>query len=145
MNRTLQAVALALTLTLTLSACDLLRPPKPSEPETQTAENELMTLSRTALPVVDRGETFGVHVVATAKVDLQLFALSETVPEGFTLVSGKVTAFLSNVLAGETLELTYRLKAGSRKGDFRLSGMARGLPAGGESVQLVLDSPLKVR
>ncbi len=144
----LKLVALLATLALGLSGCALLEmfnPPEPVDPATEFVENELMSYTRTTLPEVGQGKSFTVQVVAVAKAELQLFAVSETVPEGFTVVAGETTRFLSDAAPDEQIELNYTLKAGSQRGDFAIEGFARGLPAGAESVQLELSSPLKVR
>lgn len=134
-------------LAVALAACDLLNPPKPlpTEPVTQTAEDEFVTFSRTALPAVGKGSTFLVHVEATAKQELELLAVSEVLSSEFIVIAGETTAFAANAAPGDVLKLDYTVKASSQKGKFQLSGFARSKSAGAASVQLELVSPLEVR
>lgn len=137
---------LLMVVSLALSGCDLLdSKPLPTDAETLNAENDWVTFVRTALPQVKKGAVFSLHVEVVAKADLELLAVSETVPEGFTVTSGTTTLFLTNVAEGEIIELDYSLKAGSKKGSFPLSGFARAKPTDEDSVQLELISPLQVR
>jgi len=141
------AVLLVLS-TLALGGCDVLNGAKPlsTTPETKSAENDVVSYVRTTVVEVRRGSVFKVHVEVVAKEDLELLAVSETVPEGFSLEdSAPPTKFLTNVAAGESIELDYRVKAGKKKGSFPLTGFARAKLAGEDSVQLELVSPLKVR
>jgi len=134
-------------LTLGLAGCEDLVPkePLPSDPELISAENDLVTFTRNALTAVQPGSVFSVEVTAVAKEALELFAVSEVIPQGFIVIEGDITNFLVNVDAGEEITLNYLLKAGEQKGDFTLSGFTRAKPTGGESLKLELLSPMNVR
>lgn len=140
---------LVLLLAVGLSGCDLFKKKEdlnlPTTPATQSAENDLVTFTRTALEAVKKGAVFLVHVQIVAKTDLDLLAVSEVVPPDFVVVSGETTAFLANVGNGDTLEMTYSLQASAPKGTFKLSGFSRAKPAGDDSLQLELVSPLQVK
>ena len=134
-------------LTVGLTACDLLNPPKPlpTEPVTQSAENEFVTFTRTALPAVSTDVVFLVHVEVTAKQELELLAVSEVLPAEFSVISGETTTFVANAAPGDVLKLDYSLKTSPQKGKFEISGFSRAKPADAESLQLELISPLEVR
>lgn len=136
-------IGLGALLALGAGGCGWLIPPEPIQPKTHSAENEWVRFARTALPQVEAGTVFPVRVTLEAKQDLPLMAVSETVPDGFTLVEGALTAFRTDASAGDLIELTYKLRAGS-PGEFALEGTARVKPAGSDSVPLDLVSPLKV-
>lgn len=134
-------------LAVVLTACDLLNPPKPlpTEPVTQSAENEFVTFARTALPAVGTDVVFLVHVEVTVKQELELLAVSEVLPPEFLVISGETTTFVANAAPGDVLQLDYSLKTPSQKGKFEISGFSRAKPTDAESLQLELISPLEVR
>ncbi len=141
-------LSLLLLLAVALGGCDLFKKEElnlPTNPITQTAENDLVTFSRTALEAVKKGTVFLVRVAVEAKTDLELLAVSEVLPADFVVISGETTAFLANVGPGDRLEMTYSLQAAAPKGAFELGGFSRAKPAGEDSLQLQLVSPLAVK
>jgi len=134
-------------LAVALTACDLLNPPKPlpTEPVTQSAENEFVTFARTALPAVGKDAVFLVHVEVTAKQELELLAVSEVLPAELTVLTGETTTFVANAAPGDVLQLDYSVRTSSQKGKFEISGFSRAKPTDAESLQLELISPLEVR
>jgi len=104
--------------------------PQPSGTRTDSVDNAAITFERTVPSSVAPGDTFSVSVKVTAKRALDLAAFTDTLPAGFTLVSGNLTAFAQNLATGDTLETTYTVRAGANAGDFSITGSAR---ATGES------------
>ncbi len=116
-------------------------PPPPSGG--QTAENALLTFTRSAPSSVTAGQTFTVTDTVTAKVDLQIVGVVDTLPAGYALASGSLTSGLPTPLAaGQSKTFTYTVTAGSSSGT--ISGIAKGLPSSGPSQSVSLDSPISV-
>jgi hypothetical protein len=112
---------------------------------TDTISNDLITFSRTVTSPVQPGDTFTVTDTVTAKVALDIAAISDMLPAGFTLVSGTLTTLpQSDVSAGRSFTNTYQVRAGSVPGTFTISGTARAKPVGATSSTLGLDSPVTV-
>lgn len=106
-------------------------------------ENNLANASRDVPDRVSAGETFTVTVEITAKVDLQLAAITTNLPGDFQLASGTLTAFKQGLAAGETFSNTYQVTAGSNSGT--ISGAVRARPASGAASEVFsLDSQITI-
>jgi hypothetical protein len=143
----ISAFLLLSVLTIGLLGCEDVVPktPLPTDPVVESAENDLVSYSRTMLTAVESGSVFSVVVSATAKESLELFAVSEVIPQGFSVIEGDTTAFMVNVGPGDAIELNYLIQAGDQSGDFFLVGSARAKPEGDESLKLELMSGINVR
>nr|BAL59335.1 hypothetical protein HGMM_OP3C490 [Candidatus Acetothermum autotrophicum] len=132
---------------LALSGCGLLAPPPVQpKPRTDTVENDLVEFSRTVLTPLKPGQEFTISVKVTAKVDLRVVLISESIPEEFQLAEGSSlrTAQLG-LAAGATLEHSYTVRASAKAGSFTITGSA--IVATGEGTQepLALESLIQVR
>jgi len=116
-------------------------PSRAAEPLHFEKVNALVRYARTITPEDER--TFAVEVVLSARQDLALLAVTETVPAGLSVIEGQTTAFQAGLQAGERLTLSYRLRA-EHGGGFTLQGNARAKPLAGESVRLILENPIEV-
>ncbi|MFN4218486.1 MAG: hypothetical protein ACK4HB_04315 [Candidatus Bipolaricaulia bacterium] len=132
--------------TFVLAGCELLAPPVQPKPRTDTVANDLIEFSRTVLTPLKPGQEFTVSVKVTAKVDLRVVLISESLPEEFQLAEGSSlrTAQLG-LAAGATLEHNYTVIASTKTGSFTITGNA--IVATGEGTQepLSLESPVQVR
>jgi hypothetical protein len=108
--------------------------------------NDLATAEREIPDCVDAGSTFTITVEITAKVDLQLAAITTNLPGDFQLAGGNLTAFAQNVGAGDSFTNTYQVTAGtSAEGSFTISGDVRVRPATGASSEVFnLDSVIDI-
>lgn len=104
--------------------------------------NSLLTFTRSAPSSVSAGQTFTVTSTVTAKVALQIVGIADTLPSGFTLVSGSLTSAPTPLSAGQSKSITYTVRAGASSGS--ISGSARGLPASGSSQSVSLTTPITV-
>ena len=132
---------------LVLPSCGLLTPPPVQpKPRTDTVENDLIVFSRTVLTPLRPGQELTISVTVTAKVDLRVVLISESLPEGFELVEGsQLRAAQLGLAAGATLEHSYTVRASTTAGSFTITGNA--IVATGEGTQepLVLESPVRVQ
>lgn len=137
-------LALLIAGVLLLGGCNLLG--VSSGPKTYSTTNDLIEFTRVVPEEVQAGSVFTVQVVVKTKVTLQLAAVTEQLPTGFLAPDGdsSLTALGNNLKPGDTVKLTYKVQASSQTGTFQLWGKARALPAGQESVTLMLGSPVKV-
>lgn len=102
-----------------------------------TKENTFASATRTIPDCVNEGENFTVTVEVMAKVDLQLAAITTTLPGDFQLASGNLTAFSQNLAAGESFTNTYTVTAGTLRNNVQeiIDGQIRARPATGEASQ----------
>lgn len=99
--------------------------------------NDLASAEREIPDCVDAGETFTITVEITAKVDLQLAAITTNLPGNFQLAGGNLTAFAQNLAAGESFTNTYQVTAGaSAEGSTTIKGDIRVRPATGAPSQV---------
>ncbi len=145
--RTFVLLGLIATSAFVLVGCDLLSPPVPQPKlRTDTVENALIEFSRTVLTPLKPGQELTVTVRVTAKVDLRVVLVSESIPEEFQLAEGSSlrTAQLG-LAAGATLEHSYTVIASGKAGSFTITGNA--IVATGEGTQepLSLESTVQVR
>ncbi len=100
-------------------------------------ENNFASATRNIPDCVNEGETFTISVEITAKVDLQLAAITTNLPGDFQLASGNLTAFAQNVAAGESFTNTYSVTAGAsaENGALIIDGQVRARPATGDASQ----------
>jgi len=101
--------------------------------------NSIVDCSRTLPAQVTPGETFDVTVEITAKQAVRLIGLSESAPDGFSLINIKSTspepenaairgdrlraAWDGNIQAGDTFRITYTLQAGAQLGPVKIRGV----------------------
>ncbi len=139
-------VGLTVLEVFVLASCGLLAPPVQPKPRTDTVENDLIEFSRTVLTPVKPGQEFTISVKVTAKVDLRVVLISESIPEEFQLVEGSQlrTAQLG-LAAGATLEHSYTVRAGGKAGSFTISGNAIVATSAGTHEPLPLESIIRVR
>ncbi len=132
---------------LALSGCELLSPPAPQpKPRTDTVENDLIEFSRTVLTPVQPGQEFTVSVKVTAKVDLRVVLISESLPEEFQLAEGsRLRAAQLGLAAGATLEHSYTVIASTKVGSFPITGNAIVATREGTQEPLTLESIVQVR
>lgn len=99
--------------------------------------NDLASAEREIPDCVNPGETFTITVEITAKVDLQLAAITTNLPGNFQLAGGNLTAFAQNLAAGESFTNTYQVTAGaSAEGSTTIKGDIRVRPATGAPSQV---------
>lgn len=103
-------------------------PPPPSggtpSRRVDSISNDIMVFSRTTDSSVPAGGTFTVTTTLTAKVALQIVGVVDTLPGGFTLVSGSLNSGLPTPLgASQSKTISYIVRAGSSSGT--ISGSAR--------------------
>jgi hypothetical protein len=132
---------------LGLSSCGLLAPPPVQpKPRTDTVENDLIEYSRTVLTPVKPGQEFTISVKATAKADLRVVLISESLPEGFELAEGsQLRAAQLGLAAGATLEHSYTVRASTKPGSFTITGNAIVATSAGTQEPLALESPVRVQ
>jgi hypothetical protein len=132
---------------LVLSSCGLLAPPPPQpKPRTDTVENELIEFTRTVLTPLQPGQEFTVSVKVTAKADLRVVLISESLPEGFELAEGsQLKAAQLGLAAGATFEHSYTVRASTRAGSFTITGNAIVATSAGTQEPLALESLVKVQ
>ncbi|HED04448.1 MAG TPA: PKD domain-containing protein [Candidatus Fraserbacteria bacterium] len=110
----------------------------------QSQENSLISFSRDLPAQVQAGQTFTVKETLTAKTALELAAIADILPTGFTLSSGSLIAFKQGLKSGDTLTNSYQLTAPSQAGTLVISGKARAKPSGAQSQVIALNSPVTV-
>jgi PKD repeat protein len=110
----------------------------------QTQENTLISVSRDVPAQVTAGQAFTIKETLTAKVALDLAAIADTPPAGFTVTSGNPIAFKQALKPGDTLANSYQLKAPTQPGTVTLTGKARAKPSGAESQVVELDTPITI-
>ncbi len=145
--RTFAFIGLIVLGAFVLFGCELLSPPPVQpKPRTDTVENEFIQFSRTVLTPLKPGQEFTITVKVTAKADLRVVLISESLPEEFQLAEGSSlrTAQLG-LAAGATLEHSYTVIASGKAGSFTITGNA--IVATGEGTQepLSLESTVQVR
>jgi hypothetical protein len=132
-----------------LAGCELLSPPQPpAQPKlrTDTVENDLIQYSRTVLTPLRPGQEFTVSVKVTAKADLRVVLISESLPEGFELAEGsQLKAAHLGLAAGATFEHSYTVRASAKAGSFTITGNAIVATSAGMQEPLVLESPVRVQ
>jgi len=132
-----------------LAGCELLSPPRPPvqpTPRTDTVENDLIEFSRTVLTPLRPDQEFTISVKVTAKVDLRIVLISESLPEGFELAEGsQLRAAQLGLAAGSTLEHSYTVRASPTPGSFTITGNAIVATSEGTQEPLVLESPVRVQ
>ncbi len=146
--RTSVFIGLIVLSALVLSSCGLLAPPPPPQPKprTDTVENDLIVFSRTVLTPLRPGQEFTISVTVTAKVDLRVVLISESLPEGFELAEGsQLRAAQLGLAAGATLEHSYTVRASTTTGSFTITGNAIVATSAGTQEPLVLESPVRVQ
>jgi hypothetical protein len=114
-------------------------PPPAGNTRTDTVQNGSITFARTVPTNIAPGDEFDVTVTITANVAVDLAAYTDTLPNGFTLVSGKLTDFASNLAAGQTLTRTYRVRAGATAGTFNITGSAKATGEDGLNLSSALE------
>lgn len=144
--RILAVIGLIIVSACVLVSCELLSPPVQPKPRTDTTENDLIEFSRTVLTPLQPGQEITVTVKVTAKVNLRVVLISESIPEGFQLAEGSsLRAAQIGLTAGATLEHSYTILASGKAGSFTITGNA--IVATGEGTQepLQLESLIQVR
>lgn len=110
----------------------------------QTQENTLISVSREIPAQVIAGQPFTVKETLTAKVALDLAAIADTPPAGFTVTSGNPIAFKQGLKPGDTLVNSYQLTAPTQPGTVTLTGKARAKPSGADSQVVELNTPITI-
>jgi hypothetical protein len=132
-----------------LTGCELLSPPQPPaqpKPRTDTVENDLIQYSRTVLTPLRPGQEFTVSVKVTAKADLRVVLISESLPEGFELAEGsQLKAAHLGLAAGATFDHSYTVRASAKAGSFTITGNAIVATSAGTQEPLMLESPVRVQ
>lgn len=110
------------------------------------AENDQVLLERTYPSVIELGKEFTITVKATAKVALAALLLNETpLPQGLQVVKGDTHGFGLHVKVGDTVTITYTLKA-TQSGEITINGRALGTPElGNDDIRLSLPTKLQVK
>ncbi|MBI1743683.1 PKD domain-containing protein [Candidatus Acetothermia bacterium] len=114
------------------------------------AENDQVLLERTYPNVIELGKEFTITVKATAKVALAGLLLNESptdspLPSGLQVVKGDIKGFGIHLKVGDTVTITYTLKA-TQSGPITINGKALGTPeAGGQDIKLSLPTTLQVK
>jgi PKD repeat protein len=113
--------------------------------QTDRTENEQLVLERTYPSAVEVGRAFTITLKVTAKVNMDGLILSEfEFPSGLEKVEGEQRTAKLRVGAGDTLTLTYKLRA-TTTGQPRISGHAAGVLSDGTQIELPLSTQLEVR
>lgn len=99
------------------------------------SQDDPYTARRIHPSVVGVGEIFNVTVEIQANVALNLLAGSDLAPPGFEVVSGDLNGFAQNLIPGQLLIISYKLRAPSAPGNYYLVGSVMG--TGGEEIELV--------
>jgi hypothetical protein len=129
-----------------LASCELLSPPPQPKPRTDTVENDFIEFTRTVLTPMKPGQEFTVHVKVTAKVDLKVALISESLPETFKLApDSQLKAAQLGLVAGATLEHSYTVKASAKAGSFTITGNAIIATSEGTQDPLPLESLIQVK
>ena len=116
-----------------------------AQPErVDTKENNFASASVDVPDCVNTGQNFTVTITVTAKVALQLAAVTSSLPGDFQLAGGVLTAFRQDLAAGASFTNTYQVSAGaSASGAFAIANTVRARPTTGEASQVfTLDSGL---
>jgi len=115
-------------------------------PRTDTVENDLIEFSRTVLTPVQPGQELTISVKVTAKVDLKVALISESIPDEFQLAPGsQLKAAQLGLAAGATLEHSYTVIASGKAGSFTITGNAIVATSEGTQEPLALESPVRVQ
>lgn len=146
-SRIFVLIGLIIVSVFAISSCELLSPPPGQpKPRTDTVENDLIEFSRTLLTPVQPGQEITVTVKVTAKVDLRVALISESLPEGFQLAEGSsLRAAQLGLAAGATLEHSYTVIVGTTTGSFTITGNAIVATGEGTHEPLALESIIQVR
>ncbi len=144
--RTCSLISLIVLSSVVLAGCELFSPPIQPKSRTDTVENDLIEFSRTVLTPIKASQEFTVTVKITAKVDLRVALISESLPEGFQLAedSHLKTAQLG-LAAGATLEHSYTVRASAKAGSFAITGNAIIATSEGTQEPLPLESLIHVK
>ncbi len=144
--RTYLLTGLIVLSSLAVASCELFSPPIQPKPHTDTVENDLIEFSRTVLTPIKPSQEFTVSVKLTAKVDLRVALISESLPEGFQLAEGsQLRAAQLGLAAGATLEHSYTVIASAKAGSFTITGNAIVATSEGTQEPLSLESLVQIR
>lgn len=144
--RTYSLIGLIVLSSLVLAGCGLFSPPIQPKSRTDTVENDLIEFSRTVLTPLKAGQEFTVQVKVTAKADLRVVLISESLPEEFQLAEdSQLKAAQLGLAAGETLEHSYTVKVSAKAGSFTITGNAIIATGAGTQEPLPLESLIQVK
>jgi hypothetical protein len=144
--RTYSLIVLIVLSSAVVASCELFSPPIQPKSRTDTVENDLVEFSRTVLTPLKAGQEFTVQVKVTAKADLRVVLISESLPEGFQLAEdSQLKAAQLGLAAGAVFEHSYTVKVGAKAGSFTITGNAIVATSQGTQDPLALESAIQVK